>query len=117
MKQSKYKSKMGDLVYSSLTMQDYLVECEVNLAKIILSYRLSMSKFWGNFKGKEKIKMCPLCDSHEDLQCLSFQCPVIIEKVNPRYKYETIFLSVIPVSLAETLEKIDKVRGEILSEK
>ena len=84
MKQSKYKSKMGDLVYNSLTMQDYLVECEVNLAKIILSYRLNMSKFWGNFKGKEKMKMCPLCDSHEDLQCLSFQCPVIIEKVNPQ---------------------------------
>ena len=66
------KNKTKKLVYENLEMQDYLKCFEKDLSQVLLRYRMSMSNFSGNFKNGEKIKSCPLCSSHEDIQDLSF---------------------------------------------
>ena len=91
-------------------MQSYLIGLDSKAAKIVLKYRLRMANYSENFKGAELVKMCPLCQSHEDFQCLAFSCPSIREKIKVDEPYEYLFASEIPVNLVKILESIEKIR-------
>ena len=104
------KSKTKYLEYQSLAMQSYLIGLNSNAAKIVLKYRLRMANYSENFKEAELVKMCPLCQSHEDSQCLAFSCPSIREKIKVDVPYEYLFASEIPVNLVKILESIENIR-------
>ena len=106
------KNKTKKLVYENLEMQDYLKCFEKDLSQVLLRYRMSMSNFSGNFKNGEKIKPCPLCSSHEDIQDLSFQCPKIKSSIVIDESYENIFSSSLSVNIAKILKNIEKLRNE-----
>ena len=70
MKETKAKSKMKNLTYSDLKMQDYLLLNTINIsqAKALFKFRLRMAPFGENFRGGQKTNLCPLCDGHPDGQ-------------------------------------------------
>ena len=69
-------SKMANVEYASLDMQEYLKNMEINTtqAKILFWFRTRMAKFSDNFKGGKPTKMCPVCKSSTDVQEHSFEC-------------------------------------------
>ena len=69
-----------------------------------------MAPFDGNFKGQGPVDPCPLCDLHSDLQHLSFNCSVVIEKVEPTEEYEQIFGAKISIELAKCLQRMIELR-------
>ena len=111
-KESKNKSKMKDLKYEKLQIQEYLTKLDVYLAKTMFRFRVRMARFSGNYKGKGPPDACPLCDLHSDEQQLSFQCPEVTMMIETSEIYENIFNTNISVNLAKTCEKIMKLRSK-----
>jgi hypothetical protein len=110
MKVSKSRSKMKNLNYDKLHLQDYLINLDVKLAKNVFRYRTRMIQFDGNFNGQEPVNVCPLCGLHSDHQHLSFQCPVVVGKIVIEEDYENIFGDKVSLKLAKTLQQITKLR-------
>ena len=69
-------SKMTNLEYANLEMQEYLKNMEMtsNQAKIVFSFRTRMAKYSENFKGGKPTQVCPVCKTSTDVQMHSFQC-------------------------------------------
>ena len=101
---------MKNLNYDKLHLQDYLINLDVKLAKNVFRYRTRMIQFDGNFNGQEPVKVCPLCGLHSDHQHLSFQCPVVVGKIEIEEDYENIFGDKVSLKLAKTLQRITKLR-------
>ena len=110
-KETKNKSKMKELRYKKLEMQTYLSELEVKIAKNLFRYRVKMANFGGNFKGQGPTGSCKLCGNHSDLQELCFICPVVVQRIGIREKYENIFNNTITHTLARTLWNISELRN------
>ena len=72
-------SKMNNLKYSTLELQSYfkLRGLSVQEMRRVFLFRVGMSKFWGNFRGKEASQLCGLCFSHPDIQEFLASCYVI----------------------------------------
>ena len=109
-KETKNGSKLRNLKYEKLELQDYLKTLDVKLSKTVFRFRCRMSNFSGNYKGKGPPDSCPLCGTHSDLQELCFLCPVVQDKVKIKEDYENIHQSIISRSPACDLEKIEKLR-------
>ena len=109
-KEEKNSSKMENLKYEKLEKQGYLTKLDVWQAKEVFRFRTRMSDFSGNYRGQGPVELCPLCGQHEDLQNLCFQCPVVLENVRIKGKYEEIFEPNITLTLAKTLSEIAKMR-------
>ena len=62
------KSKMKDLSYTHLKIQDYLLLKNMNLdeAKALFKFRVRMSPFGENYRGGRERKICPFCKNHPD---------------------------------------------------
>ena len=58
MKEYKSKSKVKNLNYDKLHIQDYLINLDVKLAKNVFRYRTRMIQFDGKFNGLEPINVC-----------------------------------------------------------
>ena len=98
-------SKMSNLFYTQLKMQDYL-KCEtltVTEAQIVYSFRTRMAAFSNNYKGSTGVTTCPLCKKHLDVQSLSFQCQKIKENIKIACNYDKIFDNNISQELAKSL--------------
>ena len=109
-KDEKNSSKMENLKYEKLEKQGYLTKLDVWQAKEVFRFQTRMSNFSGNYRGKGPVELCPLCGQHEDLQHLCFECPVVLENVKIKEKYEEIFEPNITLTLAKTLSEIAKMR-------
>ena len=109
-KETKNKSKMKELHYEKLEVQEYFKTLEVSQAKTLFRFRTRMAQFDGNFKGYGSVDLCPLCGDHSDLQQLCFVCPVVKEKVGISEEYGNIFGSKISINLATTIDRIMKIR-------
>ena len=72
-------SKMKNLNYSNLSLQSYLTMQNLtsNVLIYVFLFRVRMVEFWGNFRGKEISRLCPLCRSHPDTQDFLFMCYAI----------------------------------------
>jgi hypothetical protein len=99
-------SKMNNLSYSTLEMQDYLKNKEISTAqaKILFRVRTRMEKFGENFKP------CPVCKESMDTQSHSFQCKVISRNILVNGQYEDMFTSKVNKKVAEDIERIVKFR-------
>ena len=71
-------SKMINLFYVELEIQEYLKEKSINTsqAKAVFKFRTRMANFSENFKGQAGTQPCPLCRLHLDIKFL-FQKLVI----------------------------------------
>ena len=109
-------SKMINLEYTDLEMQEYLKDNQLtsNQAKVVFCFRTRMAKFSENFKGGKPTKVCPVCETTTDTQMHSFQCKVLSENLKIAGKYTDIFTPRIGKNLAETLERILKMRETYL---
>ena len=61
-------TKLDDLFYKELKLQEYFQREEIKQteAQTIFSYRVRMSNFNENYRGKYGPKSCPMCNSHTD---------------------------------------------------
>ena len=109
-------SKMINLEYTDLEMQEYLKNNQIasNQAKVVFCFRTRMAKYGENFKGGKPTKVCPVCETNTDTQMHSFQCKVLSENLKIEGKYMDIFPPRIENNLAETLERIFKMRETYL---
>ena len=108
-------SKLGDLNYSELVTQNYLLDFNENIATTILRFRTRMSNFSGNHKSKEQMKSCPLCGLHEDSQKLVFKCNKVLEAVKITFEYGDIFKEEIPMEIGPILKTVEKIREDASS--
>ena len=111
-------SKMNDLDYLELSMQNYLKDEKIKVkeARMLFKYRTRMANFWGNFKGGRPPQQCPVCNEagSVDTQQHSFHCKVIAEKITISGKYQEIFTTNIDVNIARTVTNIEEFREEEL---
>ena len=84
-------SKLQNVHYDVIQLQKYLKlkELTVDESKMLLLWRLRMTKFAANYGDKDK--MCPLCSEHKDNQEEAFKCEEITKQWVIRHKYEEIF--------------------------
>ena len=101
-------SKMDDLFYTQLKMQEYFKSNKftVTQARTIYSFRTRMANFQENFQGVKGHTPCPLCLIHFDSQAMAFQCPKVRSAVMVNGKLEDIFSEDIPMELVVTLTNI-----------
>ena len=120
MEQKKLHSKMDQLWYSRLLMQEYLKCDKLDSweAKAVFNYRTRMAKYRDNYKGQRGQAPCPLCNLHLDFQNLCFQCPSVRENVKLKGKYlSKTFGNRISKELAKTVLLISKYRERYLEER
>ena len=110
---SKFKhTKMDDLVYTDLEMQDYLVSGELSTEqkRIIFHYRTRMALYSENYKQNEVAKPCQICRMHTDSQAHSVVCNETMKLVKTRGNYCEIFTNNISSATAKMLEEIVNIR-------
>ena len=108
-------SKMKNLNYSSITMQNYFKRRDLNVEqkKTIFKFRTRMSEFGDNFRGGRDQVPCPLCDTHVDKQELSYQCKVIQKEIDIAGSYEEIYSDNMNIDTVKTLQKILETRKRL----
>ena len=116
LKMKQTHSKMDDLFYSKLEIQDYLNLENLNTkeAQTLFRYRTRMAKFGENFRANKNPILCPLCRTHLDGQKMCFEnCPVVKNNITISGNYNQIFnTSDIPSDIVQTLVRIEKLREE-----
>ena len=111
-------SKMLNLKYDELKIQDYLLDekLSINQKLSTLKWRISCEDFGENYRGGRTVVICPLCMSHRDGQRESFtQCEFILKKIEILGQYEEIFNDVIPTKTIKILTKIANIRKQVLN--
>ena len=105
-------SKMDDVIFTELKIQDYLVSEELSLAQKqnIFLFRTRMSDFHENFRGGNQSIPCKMCSLHVDSQNHSVNCIEIRKHVKMSGKYDDIFTQKVSVETAVMLENIVKFR-------
>ena len=112
MKKKESHTKMTNLSYSTLEMQEYFKDSKITVvqAKILFRVRTRMEQFGENFKGGRDTKPCPVCEASKDTHSHSFQCSVIKENIEVNGNYLEIFNFKVGKKLATTVENIVKFR-------
>ena len=110
------KSKLRNLEYSELKLQNYLLLENMNVSQAlsIFRFRVRMVPVSDNFRNGNITLMCPLCNTHPDTQEGTFICPQIRNLINVRGEYNELFLSDCNYSrgLVETAHNINLYREE-----
>ena len=107
-------SKMANLKYHSLEIQEYLKLdiCNSTQAKTMFRFRCRMENFSENFRGIQGPQPCPLCGVHLDSQEKSFTCQKITQVIDIASDYTEIFNTNIPPTLFKVIEKITQLRED-----
>ena len=105
-------SKMNNLEYYTLEMQEYLKDKQISTsqAKMLFKFRTRMAYFSDNFKGGYPTKPCPLCGLSDDTQSHSFQCKIINENIKVEGTIKDIFMPTVDKKVAKTIVNIMKLR-------
>ena len=105
-------SKMSNLHYSELKIQNYLKNENISVkeAQNLFRYRTRVAKFKENFKNNYDRIECPLCLDKPDSQAHCVQCPIIRENINIRGDYNEIFSEEISKEITQTLLEITTFR-------
>ena len=106
---------MKHLTYTELRLQDYLLLTKITTleAKSLFKFRLRMAPFGENFRGGQKIVLCPLCKVHPDGQSERFLCIEMRKLVEVKGDYNLIFTQNIPSELVKTVHSIYNLREEL----
>ena len=108
------KSKLMNLNYCKLEMQEYLHLKNMNKkqAIVLFKFRTRMAPFGENFRAGNVATICPLCSSHIDSQEESFNCEALRKVLTVKGRYSTIFGTVFTKELIQTLFDIFCFREE-----
>ena len=76
-------SKMDNLIYTELNIQDYLLseELSVQQKRNVFHYRTRMAKYSENFKNQNQLNSCIFCKDHIDSQIHSTQCVELMKNI------------------------------------
>ena len=109
-------SKMDNLVYSELKMQNYLKSEEIPVpeAQNLFKFRVGVAQFKENFGDRYDNKTCPLCSISLDTQVHSLQCAMVKQKITIEGRYSDIFREKISPNISKTLFKISKMREDFI---
>ena len=110
-------SKMDDLVYPRLKLQNYLKDGKISVqaAKTLFKWRTRSSMFKINFGNSYLNKACPYCLIEADSQEHALKCTVVKGKVEVKGEYSDIFDEDIDTNISETVMRITKLREEIFN--
>ena len=115
--EKKFKhSKMDDLIFTELKIQEYLVSESITLEekRSIFQYRTRMAKFSENYRGKDPPRPCQICLLHVDSQSHAVRCFETMRFVTTVGNYQEIFGNKISDDTANMLKQIDDVRNNKL---
>ena len=109
-------SKMDNLEYVELKIQNYLKDEEISVkeAQNLYRYRTRVAKFKENFKNSYVGIACPLCLVQPDTQAHCVQCPEIKDNVTVKGTYSDIFSDDISSDISKSLLKITEYRENML---
>jgi hypothetical protein len=109
-------SKMDNLHYAELKMQNYLTDDDISVkeAKNLFRFRTRVAKFKENFKNSYVGIACPLCLVQPDTQAHCVQCPVMKTRLTIEGTFSDIFSEDIPQDISKTLLKISELRENLL---
>ena len=110
-------SKLENMFYSNLKLQNYLKELNKFEGQTMFSYRTRMSNYGQNYSGNGMPTICPLCHSHIDSQKWSYQCSRIKQNVTIENNYSDIFSDKVKRNTVNTVLRIEKFRKEYLQER
>ena len=107
-------SKMSNLDYSELEIQNYLLreDLKIEQKRMLFKYRTRMAEYGENFRAGRAQVMCPLCNLHLDSQILGYKCPVVTTTIRVEGNYNEIYEENTTRETIETLERISKFRKE-----
>lgn len=110
-------SKLKNIRYTELKMQDYLMNGNIKKEEAIniFKFRTHMADFGENFKSGADVVICPLCLDHIDSQSNSFKCQIIKNKIEVKGNMKDVYGSNIPRNLIQTIQDITKVRNDIFN--
>ena len=105
LKQKEKHSKMGNLQYEELKMQNYLKNESITVkeAQNLFKYRTKVARFKENFRNNYDEIGCPLCLDQPDTQAHCVQCPIIKENIKIQGEYSDIFSEKISKEISKTL--------------
>ena len=108
-------SKMDQLVYPKLKIQNYLKDRKISVqaAKSLFRWRTRSALFKINFGISYLNTACPYYHTDTDSQEHSLQCTIGKHKFEVRVTYSDILDQDIPSDISETVMKITKLREEI----
>ena len=108
------KSKMKNLSYTCLEIQDYLLLKDMNTsqAMALFKFRLRMAPFGQNFRGGNDKVLCPLCGLHDDGQEESFSCQKMKQIINIKGNYKQVFGWKFTQEFIKTIQNIFEFREE-----
>ena len=111
-------SKMINLNYSELKMQDYFMKEDFDnyQKKTIFKLRTRMESFGENFRCGKNYVICPLCGLHRDSQDLCLQCPIIRQDIKSNGSISDIYGNEFENNIVHTIIKALEKRNEILSQ-
>jgi len=108
------KSKMKNLDYFELKMQEYLKLGSMNKSQaiVVFKFRLRMSPFAENFKAGQESKICPFCSLHVDSQEESFSCSKMKQIMDINGNFSDVFGENMSPELVKTLFNVYHFRDE-----
>ena len=111
----KSHSKIRNIHYQDLEMQDYLQRKDLSIEdkKMLFRWRVRMERFGENFRGSREFVLCPLCGDHRDSELLSFSCEAVNREISIECKYDDIFSQKIENKTIRTISKIMSLRNKI----
>ena len=103
-------SKMDDLVYTELKIQNYLLTEDISTVqkRIVFQFRTRMSDFEENYGSPDT--PCKMCSFHRDSQSHSVNCYETMSNVKSKGNYNEIFAKKISKETACMLEQIMETR-------
>ena len=98
-------SKMDNLYYSKLGIQNYLKMPGITTAEAqnLFRWRVRMAPFGENYRGGQDHVICPLCHNHLDNEPMALQCNQLKKEMEIKFRFEDIFKDDISVEKAKSL--------------
>ena len=120
-KQKKCHKKMNNLEYKELKTQNYFFINGLKIEEIqnVFKFRTRMTKIGGNYKGKEGVNKCPLCDEHMDVQEMLINCEPLRNKleVDDTKDISDIYSEEVTLESARIVSKLQEIRKKLLETK
>ena len=116
-KKSKH-SKMDNVSYSELAIQDYFLLPGINVEEIrsVFKFRTRMAPYGDNFRGNKDCVHCPLCSKHLDSQVLILGCPAIRKIFSIDCDIQDVYSDSVTIDTAKTLARILAIRKELMEQ-
>jgi hypothetical protein len=112
-------SKMSDLYYPELKLQDYFKTPGIETKEILnlFKWRTRMTPLGENYRGDQGHILCPLCSNHLDNQPGLLQCEEIRKLTEIEVKMEDVWCERVNLKTAKKITEILEIREILMKEK